>query len=164
MSEIDIQKDADALTLTITARFTAPPERVWQVWADPRKLEHWWGPPGFPATFVDYELTAGADIRYFMTSPEGERFHGWWRVLAVDEPRSLQLEDGFADDAGHPNPDLPTTHMQVTLHPDDQAGTRMVLITTFPSVEAMAQLEGMGMVEGIRLALEQIPAVLAASA
>ena len=48
-----------ALTMTITAEFDAPIERVWQLWADPRQLERWWGPPTYPATVVDHDLSPG---------------------------------------------------------------------------------------------------------
>ena len=44
MPVTDVQHDLDALTLTITADFAAPVERVWQVYADPRQLERVWGP------------------------------------------------------------------------------------------------------------------------
>ena len=39
MPVTDVQQDFDKLTLTITADFAAPVERVWQVYADPRQLE-----------------------------------------------------------------------------------------------------------------------------
>jgi hypothetical protein len=38
----------------------------------------------------------------------------------------------------------------------------MVTVTTFPSVEALEQLIGMGMEEGMKAAMAQIDAVLAA--
>src|SRR5438876_3158683 len=50
-----------------------------------------------------------------MTGPDGEKYHGWWRVIAVDPPHSLEIEDGFADDSGRPNDDLPTTSIEVRL-------------------------------------------------
>ena len=64
MTEGDRRDDRDrrpqgpraALTLTLEAEFDAPPERVWQLWADPRQLERWWGPPTYPAT-VDRRTT-----------------------------------------------------------------------------------------------------------
>ena len=56
MPVTDVHHDLDALTLTITADFAASPERVWEVYADPRQLERVWGPPGYPATFVDHDL------------------------------------------------------------------------------------------------------------
>ena len=96
MTVIDVRRDLDALTLTVEARFDAPVERVWQVWADPRKLERWWGPPGYPATFTAHDLAPGGETAYFMTSPEGDRHHGWWRVESVDPPRGLTFADGFS--------------------------------------------------------------------
>ena len=36
MPVISVLEDAEARTLTITARFDAPIGRVWQVWSDPR--------------------------------------------------------------------------------------------------------------------------------
>ncbi|MPY81647.1 MAG: SRPBCC domain-containing protein, partial [Actinophytocola sp.] len=59
MPVTNAQHDLDNLTLTITAEFAAPVERVWQVYADPRQLERVWGPPSHPATFVDHELRPG---------------------------------------------------------------------------------------------------------
>ena len=50
MTVTNVHKDPEALTMTITAEFDAPVERVWQLWADPRQLERWWGPPTYPAT------------------------------------------------------------------------------------------------------------------
>jgi uncharacterized protein YndB with AHSA1/START domain len=38
-----VHKDPHRLTMTIEAEFDASPERVWQLWADPRQLERWCG-------------------------------------------------------------------------------------------------------------------------
>ena len=43
MTVVSTKQNPEALTFTIVAEFTAPPSRVWQVWADPRMLERWWG-------------------------------------------------------------------------------------------------------------------------
>jgi uncharacterized protein YndB with AHSA1/START domain len=160
MTMIDVQKDAEARTLTVTARFDAQPQRVWQVWADPRTLERWWGPPTYPATIVDHDLSPGGSVTYFMTGPEGDKFRGWWRIGAMEAPYTLEFEDGFADDAGRPNPDLPVSRIRVDLAPDGESATRMVIVSTFPSTEAMEQMVAMGMEEGLCAALSQIPALL----
>jgi len=159
MSVTDVQKDPASLTLTITSEFAAPVARVWQVWEDPRQLERWWGPPTYPATVVDHDLTPGGKVSYFMTGPEGDQHHGWWRVVAVDAPHRLEFEDGFADDTGTPNPDLPVTVTRVSL--TEKAGrTQMAIETTFPSLEAMEQVISMGAEEGMKAALGQIDDLL----
>jgi uncharacterized protein YndB with AHSA1/START domain len=43
MTVLAVERDPVALTFTIVSEFDAPAERVWQVWADPRQLERWWG-------------------------------------------------------------------------------------------------------------------------
>src|SRR3712207_113993 len=116
MSVISLDKDFDNLTMTLVAEFDAPPERVWDLWADPRKLERWWGPPMAPSTFERFELEPGDTVTYFMTGPEGERFHGVWHVIAVDPPRSLHVEDSFADADGNVDPDMPTGQMHMHPH------------------------------------------------
>lgn len=160
MSVIDVDKRADNLTMTITAQFGASIDRVWQVWARPRKLEHWWGPPGYPATFEEHDLRPGGNATYFMSGPDGDKHHGWWRVVAAEPPRALEFEDGFADEAGIPIPDLPVTVIRVRLSTLASADTLMIVETTFPSIEAMEQLLAMGMDEGMAAAMGQIDVLL----
>lgn len=159
MSVTAVDKDPTNNTMTITAEFAAPADRVWQIWADPRQLERWWGPPSYPATVVDHDFRPGGIVNYFMTGPEGDQSHGYWRILTVDAPRQLEFEDGFADEDGAPNTDLPATTITVTL--DEQDGrTRMAIRNAFPSTEAMEQMVAMGMIEGMTEAISQINGLL----
>ena len=160
MTVTSIDKDLDELTLTLIADFDAPVERVWQLWADPRLLERWWGPPTHPATFERHDLMPGGRVTYFMTGPEGERYRGWWQVMAVDREASLEFTDGFADDDGVPSTDMPTTVVRMVLS-EHEGGTRMELRSVFGSREQMEQLAEMGMEEGLRQAVGQMDAVLA---
>jgi len=163
MTVIHLDKDLDARVLTLVAEFDAPIEHVWELWADPRKLERWWGPPGYPSTFEQHDLTSGGRVTYYMTSPEGETPRGWWRVTAVEPPRSLEFEDGFADQDGQPVADMPTTTVRMTLTEAD-GRTRMELRSAFESREAMQQLVDMGMAEGLQQAVGQMDALLAPKA
>lgn len=160
MTVVSTTKDAEALSLSLVADLAAPPARVWQLFSDPRQLERWWGPPTWPATFVDHDLTVGGRATYYMTGPEGEKAHGWWRFDSVDEPWSLAFEDGFADDDGNPNEALPTTRAQVVLE-EIPEGTRMTITSSFQSAEQMQQLVEMGMVEGLTGAVGQMDVILA---
>ena len=68
MTVTSVRKDPEALTMIVTAELDATVERSWQLWADPRQLERWWGPPTYPATVVDHDLTTGGRVTYYMTS------------------------------------------------------------------------------------------------
>ena len=162
MTVTDVRKDTTALTLTVASEWEAPIARVWQLWADPRKLERWWGPPTYPATVVAHDLRPGGKVSYFMTGPEGDQHHGWWKIVAVEEPNRLDFEDGFADTEGNPDDSMPTTQSTVTLAELSSGATRMTIEARFSSRQAMDQMIEMGMEEGLAAAMGQIDAVLAA--
>ena len=161
MTVTAVRRNTDALTMTITAEFDASPERVWQLWADPRQLERWWGPPTYPATFTRHELAPGSRVEYHMTGPEGDQPRGYWDVLETEPPHRLVYRDGFANDDGTPNDALPRNEGRVTIEEIDAGRSRMSIESRFPSQEAMEQVLAMGMEEGITQAVGQIDAILA---
>ena len=161
MTVTAVQKDPAALTMTVTAEFAASPDRVWQLWADPRQLERWWGPPSYPATVDSHDFRAGGKVDYHMTGPEGDQPRGWWEIVELEPPHRLVFRDGFANDDGTPNTELPLTTVQVTIQDIGGGKTRMSIESEFPTVEAMEQLAAMGMEEGLTQAVGQIDGILA---
>ncbi len=160
MPVVEIQKDTTALTMRVVAQFAAPVARVWAAYADPRQLERFWGPPQWPATFERHDFKVGGRSEYYMTGPGGEQPRGFWEFQIVNAPRVFEVTDGFLGPDGAPAPDMPTMRMRFTFEPHD-GGTRMVTLTTFPSIEALEKLLGMGMEEGLTAAMAQIDGVLA---
>jgi uncharacterized protein YndB with AHSA1/START domain len=161
MTVTALRKSPETLTMTIDAEFEASAERVWQLWADPRQLERWWGPPTYPATFTRHDLAPGSRVEYHMTGPTGDQPRGYWDIIETDPPRSLVFHDGFANDDGTPNELLAGTEARVTITEIGDGRTRMSIESRFPSAEAMAQVLEMGMEEGLTQAVAQIDAILA---
>jgi uncharacterized protein YndB with AHSA1/START domain len=159
MPVTDVKKDLDALTMTITAQFDAGPERIWEMWSDPRLLERWWGPPSHPATFVQHDLSPGGRSSYFMTGPDGQKHHGWWEIKEVEPPRRLLIEDGFADD-GTFNEDMPGPSSATVTITESDGVTTMSIESKFADRQNMEQLLEMGMEQGMSEALGQIDALL----
>lgn len=152
--------DPSALAATLEAEFPAPIERVWAAFADPRRLERFWGPPGFTATFAEFDLRPGGTARYYMTSPQGERMHAAWRITAVDEPSSLAFEDVFTDEDGADADGMPVMSTTLTFAPGG-AGTVLTIRSVAESAEALEQMTEMGMLEGYRQVATQLEVVLA---
>ena len=100
-------------------------------------------------------------MEYHMTGPEGDQPRAYWEVQEVDPPRSLVVRDGFADDDGSPNSEMPTNQIRVTIEELGAGRTRMSIVSTFPSTEAMEQVLAMGMEQGLTEAVGQIDAILA---
>jgi uncharacterized protein YndB with AHSA1/START domain len=164
MTVTAIRKSPETLTMTIDAEFDASADRIWQLWADPRQLERWWGPPTYPATVDFFDLRPGGRVEYHMTGPDGDLPRAFWEVLETDPPRSLVVRDVFANDDGSPNTDLPGTTMRLTIEEIGEGRTRMSIASIFPNVQAMEQVLAMGMEEGIKQAVGQIDAILAEDA
>jgi uncharacterized protein YndB with AHSA1/START domain len=155
-----VSKDAEALTMTVIADFTAPLRRLWDAYLDPRLLERFWGPPTYPAVFTRHDGCVGGRSEYTMTGPDGDLARGYWQWVAVDECRSFEVHDGFANADGTANSQLPSMRMSFAFEatPD---GSRVTTTTYFNSVAELEQLLGMGMEQGMTEAMGQMDAVLA---
>lgn len=163
MTVISTTKDPAQLTLTLVADFDASPERVWSVFEDPRLLERWWGPPGWPATFTRHDFVVGGESRYHMTGPGGERHHGYWVIRALDRPTRIDMLNGLAGDDGEPSPAIPPAIGWVAIEAT-ASGTRMTAGTRFVDAAQMATMLDMGMAEGMAAAIGQIDDLIAAPA
>ncbi len=155
-----IDKDPEALTMTVVAEFPVPLERLWNAYADPRQLERFWGPPTYPAIFTRHDMYAGGRSEYAMTGPEGDMSRGYWDYVDVTPMQSFEVRDGFANEDGSANTEMPSMRMVFDFSATD-AGSRVSTTTYFNSVDELEQLLTMGMEDGMKAAMGQMDAVLA---
>ena len=94
------------------------------------------------------------------TTPNGEHAGGYWEFLSAEEGRFFEVIDGFADEQGRPNDQLPAGRMTFSFEQTAE-GSRLTIVQHFGSLEDMETLLEMGQVEGIEAALGQADAVLA---
>ncbi|MFH8251716.1 SRPBCC domain-containing protein [Microbacterium sp. B2969] len=159
MPVTDVTTDPESLTMTLTAEFAAPVERLWTAFTDPSQLERFWGPPGWPATFPRFDFTVGGGADYYMTSPKGEKAGGSWEFLEIDEPRGFTVLDSFVDDLGKPAEGMPSMRVVFAFESTD-SGSKLTNTSYFTSSEALEQVVAMGAVEGSTMALNQLDRVL----
>ena len=101
-------------------------------------------------------------MNYYMTSPEGEKYFGFWDISEVNEPKGFSFEDGFAlDETFAPNPDLPVSRNTFSFMEAD-GSTRATFVSSYATPEALQQVLAMGVEEGATLAINQIDDLLAA--
>lgn len=160
MPVIETIHDEENLTLTMVAEFAAPPDRVWEVYSDPRQLEAIWGPPEYPATVVDHSLEPGGRVTYYMSGADGERFFGFWEVDSVEVPSRLIFRDYFADEDYNALESMPGSTNTYVFEAVD-GGTRATYESTFDSLEGLKTVLDMGVVEGATDATNQIDDLLA---
>lgn len=155
-----VTSDPHNLTLTVVGDYPVTPQRLWDAWSDPRQIERFWGPPGWPATFVRHDMVVGGRSDYFMSGPNGEKSRAYFLTEAIDPGHSFDIVDGFSNDDGTANDEMPKMRMRYDLQATD-SGSRFTLVTTFPDVAAMEQIMSFGMQEGMTAALGQADEVLA---
>jgi uncharacterized protein YndB with AHSA1/START domain len=154
-----VTSDPQALTLTVVGDYAVSVERLWEAYSDPRQFERFWGPETWPAKFTRHDFVVGGEAHYMMTGPDGATSSGWWRFLAIERNRLIEIEDGFSNPDGTPNTDMPSMRMTFTFAAT-ASGARFTSVTRFPSLASMEQLVKMGMIEGLRSAMGQLDAVL----
>ena len=70
----------------------APPERVFEAFADPARLARWWGPDGFSSTFETFDLKPGGQWRFVLHGPDGTDYPNENRFVEVVPARRVVVE------------------------------------------------------------------------
>jgi uncharacterized protein YndB with AHSA1/START domain len=159
MPEFTMRTDETSCSLDIEVIVPAAVETAFALWADPRVLERWWGPPGHPCVVEEFDLRPGGRVRYVMTGPDGTRYPGWWEVLEVDAPHRLHLRDGFGDSPDAASPEMPVATTDVTFV-ERESDTVMRIHSRYASPEQLRFALDLGMEEGFGAALGQIDDLL----
>lgn len=159
MPVTDITTDPENLTMTLVVDVAASVDRLWRAFTQPDQLERFWGPPGWPATFTQFDFAVGGQARYHMTSPQGEQSRGGWEFLGIRDGESFEVLDRFYGEDGQPMAEFPAMRMTFTFEATP-TGSRLTNVTYLNSAEALEQMLAMGAVEGSRMAMNQVDAVL----
>lgn len=146
--------------MTITIDLPTDLITAWNLWADPRLLERWWGPPEHPCTFTTHEFHAHGSATYYMDSPSGQRFHGWWSITEVDPHKRIVLIDGFGESHDNPADEMPISTTTVAFEEDGNT-TRILITSTYESPDELNRALDLGMEEGFITAIAQIDELIA---
>lgn len=157
---IDVSQNLDTFTLTFVTEFAAPFSASGRFTPPHANLNAFGGPPSYPATFVDHKLSVGGHMTYFMTSPEGEKYCGYWQVTGVEAPKKFIFYDGCANADFNPIPDMPRSKNTYTFEETDNV-TRASYSSIFASKEGLEKVLEMGVIEGATSAINQIDGLLA---
>ena len=162
MTVTAVHKDVDNLTLTMTAELDAMPDRVWQLWADPRQFERWWGAPGYPATATALDLRTGGKVEFHLSGPDGDMPVNVWDVVEADPPRRLVLRDAIVDENGAPVDEGPS-RFTVRFESIGEGRTRMSIESKFPNADALKVALDMDMDKGLEWNVAQMEVILSES-
>lgn len=69
-----IDTDMEPLQILTDRLFPVNPNVLFDAFADPEKLRHWWGPDGFSNTIHEFDFRPGGSWHYTMHASDGTDF------------------------------------------------------------------------------------------
>jgi len=128
------------LELRVERLIPAPPERVFELWTDPKLLARWFGPEGYTVPKHAMDVRPGGAWHTTLLAPDGTVRNVGGVYRAIEKPKRLVLTWGWVDAAGTRGHE---TEITVTFAPAP-GGTRLVLCQReFESANAR-DLHGIG--------------------
>jgi uncharacterized protein YndB with AHSA1/START domain len=144
-------KDPAKKQMTVVREFDAPLEMVWKAWTESNLLDQWWAPKPWKAQTKSMDFKPGGKWHYAMVGPEGEQHWAGMDFETINPLKGYTSVDYFADEKGNKNEEMPGMRWNTQFF-STGAGTRVEVIITFASEEAMDKLVEMGFKEGFQLA------------
>ena len=145
--------------LLVARNFNAPVKTVWKAWTDPKLLDEWWAPKPWKAETTSMDFKNGGTWIYSMNGPEGEKHWARADFEKIDSFKSYEAKDSFCDENGTINHEIPGMHWLVKFI-EDNSKTKVEVIVTFESVEALQTIVQMGFKEGFSMAHENLDQIL----
>lgn len=158
VNETTVERTSDR-ELVVTRTFNGPARIVFDAWTRPELLKRWWAPRSFGVSLFECEsdLREGGRYRYaFGRDPSNpEVFSG--RYLEVKSPSRLVLTQLYER-----IPDAGEAVITATFE-ESRGRTLLTLHQLFPSKEALEGALASGMEHGMRVTLDQLDELVAAS-
>lgn len=162
----DVKLPGDRPDFVLARVFDAPRRLVWQCWMDPTHLARWSGPRGFTCPVCEVDARQGGEFRIVIQSPDGTDYpmRGVFREI-VPEVRMVREDDTSehsADwhdmvDPGRKGQGQRKIPMLTTVFfADEGKGTRVTIVTTFPSIALRDNFARAGLAEGWSSSLDKL--------
>lgn len=154
--------DRDKHSLMIRRDFAAPRQRVWDCYTRSELLDRWFAPSPMTTETRSMDFREGGHWHYAMVDPGGQKFWGrmnYEQIWPIDRYVGV---DGFCDESGAWNTDLPQARWDVTFHELEARRSMVETRVTFAAAHELETVLQMGMEAGLASTLERLDALLLA--
>jgi len=155
----DFIVDKEKHSIRVKREFAAELPLVWKAYTDSEILDQWWAPRPWKTKTKSMDFSEGGQWLYQMLGPEGEAFWCFAQYLRIQPLKKYTGIDGWADEAGKPNAEMPQSNFEAIFTDKGQ----MTLVEFNIQYVDLAQLETilqMGFKEGFALAMEGLDELL----
>jgi uncharacterized protein YndB with AHSA1/START domain len=144
------------LEMSLTRRFSAPPEVVFRAWIDAKQLAEWWGPKGFTNPVCQVDTRLGGAIYIHMRAPDGAVYPMTGRFAEIDRPHRLVFVTAAIDGGGKPMFQVLNTVIFTRI----DGGTEISLVARVTSTTPAAPKHLAGMSQGWSQSLDRLAALV----
>ena len=155
----DFSVEKENNSIRIKKEFDGPNQLVWDGWTTADLLDQWWGPQPWHVETKTLDFTINGIWHYAMVGPEGEKHWNLSQFIAIEEGQSFMYKDGFCDEHGIINQDMPQGTWLLSFSEAENTTLVDCKISMGTSEELQTILD-MGFQEGISMCLKQLDALL----
>ncbi len=157
--QFDFVADKEKNTLTITREFDAERQMVWDCYTKSELLNRWFAPKPFTTKTKSMDFKDGGHWHYAMIDPDGNEYWARMDYETINPIDGYVSLDGFADESGAINPDLPRAQWDVTFS-DKNERSVVHTVVQYKSLSDLETVIQMGMEEGLKSTLERLDELL----
>lgn len=159
--KFDFLVDKEENSITVKREFAARRQLVWDCHTKRELLDRWFAPKPLTTKTKHMDFRAGGYWHYAMVTPDGQAFWNRLDYLTIAPIDGYLALDGFCDEEGIVNPDLPRARWDVSFA-DAREWTLVTTIVLYNSAEDVQKAIGMGLKDGLASTLERLDELLKA--
>ena len=157
--QFDFLADKEANTITVVREFMADRQLIWDAYTKIELLEQWFAPKPLTTKTKSIDFSEGGAWVYAMVDPGGKEYWGRTDYLTVEPIDRYTALDGFCDETGTLNPELPRAEWEVSFN-DAGENAMVKTVIKYKSLNDLEVVLQMGMQEGLTMTLDELDNLL----
>lgn len=157
--QFDFIADKEKNTLTVRREFRAGRQLVWDCHTKQELLDQWFAPKPLTTKTKSMDFRPGGHWHYAMIDPNGTEYWNKTDYLTIDPIDNYTALDGFTDENGKINEDMPRAKWNVTFT-DKGENAVVETVVAYKSLADLEMVISMGMEEGMMSTLERLDDLL----
>jgi uncharacterized protein YndB with AHSA1/START domain len=157
--QFDFLVDKEKNRIIVKREFAAKRQLVWDCHTKRELLDRWFAPKPLTTKTKHMEFKEGGYWHYAMITPDGQAFWSRLDYQTINPIDGYTALDGFSDEAGIVNPDMPRARWDVAFA-DAKERTLVTTVVVYNSAEDVQKVIDMGLKEGMTSTLERLDELL----
>ena len=157
--EFDFTVDKQNSRITVRREFAAKRKLVWDCHTKSELLDQWFAPKGLTTKTKHMDFKPGGYWHYAMLTPDGQSFWNRLDYQAIHPIDGYSAFDGFCDESGIVNPDMPRAKWDVAFE-DEGEHTFVTTVVAYNSAQDVEKAIAMGLKDGMASTLERLDELL----